>query len=332
MTHSSILVVGGAGYVGSHAAKALAAAGHRPLVLDNLSRGHREFVRWGDLIVGDLRDRVLLDRIFRENRIDAVMHFAALAYVGESVSDPGSYYDVNVGGTRVLLDAMIAARIPALVFSSTCAIYGEVGDAAIDEALPPRPINPYGMTKLVCERMMDDYGTAHGLRSIRLRYFNAAGGDPQLEIGEDHEPETHLIPLILDAALGRRQSISIFGSDYSTPDGTAVRDYIHVADLADAHVRALEDLLRGGSSAALNLGTGKGTSVAELVAAAEQLVGRSIRVERADRRAGDPARLVADATKAAQRLGWSPRVSDTVTILRDALAWRQKRFGAPAAH
>lgn len=329
MTQGTILVVGGAGYVGSHAAKALSSAGYQPIVLDNLSRGHREFVRWGNLIVGDVRDRALLDRIFSKHRIDAVMHFAALAYVDESVGDPGSYYDVNVGGTRVLLDAMVNANVLALVFSSTCAIYGEVGEAAIDEELPPRPINPYGMTKLVCERMMDDYGVAHGLRSIRLRYFNSAGGDPELEIGEDHEPETHLIPLILDAALGRRASISIFGTDYPTPDGTAVRDYIHVADLADAHVRALKDLLGGGSSAALNLGTGSGTSVAELVAAAEQLVGHAIPVERTNRRSGDPARLVADPARAAQRLGWSAQRSDTATILRDALAWRQKRFGAP---
>ena len=258
------------------------------------------------------------------------MHFAALAYVGESSAEPGRYYDVNVNGTRTLLDAMVAAGVGAIVFSSTCAVYGEPATATISEATRPDPINPYGMTKLVCERMMDDFGRAHDLRSIRLRYFNAAGGDPDLDVGEDHEPETHLIPLVLDAAMGRRPSITIFGDDYPTPDGTAIRDYIHVADLARAHVAALGRLLGGSATTALNLGTGRGVSVAELIACAEQVTGTTINTSIGARRPGDPARLVADPGRAGELLGWSAARSDLATILGDAWAWHRQRFAKNA--
>ena len=241
-----VLITGGAGYVGSHCAKALAAAGHNGMVFDNLTFGHREFVRWCPLIQGDIRDSSALDAVFQAHRIEAVMHFAALAYVGESVTAPSRYYDVNVHGTRVLLDAMVKAGVPRIVFSSSCAVYGEPAKTPIIESTPTEPINPYGFSKFVCERMMEDFGKAYGLKSARLRYFNAAGADPTGEIGEDHEPETHLIPLVLDAALGLKSSVHIFGTDYPTPDGTAIRDYVHVTDLARAHLLALEYLLSGG--------------------------------------------------------------------------------------
>src|SRR5215475_989097 len=226
-----ILITGGAGYVGSHCTKALVAAGHDGVVFDNLLFGHREFVRWGPFIEGDVRDASALDAVFSADRFDAVMHFAALAYVGESVTAPGRYYDVNVNGTRTLLDAMVRAGVRSIIFSSSCAIYGEPDSMPIGEHTVPHPINPYGFSKLVCERMMDDFARAHAIKSVRLRYFNAAGADPTAEIGEDHDPETHLIPLVLDAASGRRPDVTVFGTDYPTPDGTAVRDYIHVEDL-----------------------------------------------------------------------------------------------------
>jgi UDP-glucose-4-epimerase GalE len=235
-----ILITGGAGYVGSHCAKALSASGHEGIVFDNLLFGHREFVRWGELVEGDIRDAAALDAVFNVQQIDAVMHFAALAYVGESVKAPGLYYDVNVNGTRVLLDAMVRADVRAIVFSSSCAIYGEPDRIPIVESTRPNPINPYGFTKLACERMLDDFERAYGLKSVRLRYFNAAGADPTAEIGEDHRQETHLIPLVLDAALGRTSEIQVFGTDYQTPDGTAIRDYVHVSDLARAHVLAAQ--------------------------------------------------------------------------------------------
>ena len=321
-----ILVTGGAGYIGSHAAQALAQAGHTPIVFDSLLYGHREFVRWGPFIEGDVRDSDALDRAFSAERCDAVMHFAALAYVGESVTDPGRYYDVNVGGTRTLLDAMVRAQVPAIVFSSTCAVYGVPATVPIAESTPLAPINPYGMSKLVCERMMDDFGTAHGLRSMRLRYFNAAGCDPDASIGEDHSPETHLIPLVLDAACGRRKSIAVFGSDYPTADGSAVRDYIHVCDLAQAHVAALERLLAGGASAAVNLGTGSGASVKSVIEIARRITGRPIEAIDASRRPGDPPELVADARAARALLDWVPRCSSLETIVADAWRWHCKRF------
>jgi len=247
---AQILITGGAGYVGSHCAKALAVAGHDGVVFDNLLFGHRESVRWGPLIEGDIRDASALESVFSEYRFDAVMHFAALAYVGESVTAPGQYYDVNVHGTQTLLNTMVRAGVPLLIFSSSCAIYGEPDNMPISESTAPNPINPYGFSKLICERMMDDFGYAHGIRSARLRYFNAAGADPTAEIGEDHDPETHLIPLVLDAACGRRADVTVFGTDYPTTDGTAVRDYVHVDDLARAHVLALQHLLDNGDTIA----------------------------------------------------------------------------------
>jgi UDP-glucose-4-epimerase GalE len=253
------------------------------------------------------------------------MHFAALAYVDESVKAPGRYYDVNVHGTRVLLDAMVRAGVPAIVFSSSCAIYGEPDCMPIGESTQSHPINPYGFTKLACERMMDDFWQAHGLKSARLRYFNAAGADPAAEIGEHHEPETHLIPLILDTALGLRPAIDVFGTDYPTPDGTAIRDYVHVFDLARAHVLALDHLLSGGGTIAVNLASGRGASVHEAIAIARAVTECAINVCDAARRPGDPAILVADATLARKLLGWSTERSDLSTIITDAWRWHKKR-------
>jgi UDP-arabinose 4-epimerase len=323
-----ILITGGAGYVGSHCVKALAAAGHDCIVFDSLLFGHREFVRWGDLIEGDIRDSAALETVFAAHRIDAVMHFAALAYVGESVTAPGRYFDVNVNGTRVLLDAMVRAGVRFIVFSSSCAIYGEPDRVPIVESTRPAPINPYGFTKLVCERMMDDFGRAHGLKSARLRYFNAAGAAG--EIGEDHDPETHLIPLVLDAASGVRPAITVFGTDYSTPDGTALRDYIHVCDLAGAHVLALQHLLDGREPIAVNLGSGQAVSVHNVIAMARRVTGREVPVCEAPRRPGDPSVLVADTTKARELLGWSAVRSDLHSIIADAWRWHRKRFGDTA--
>ena len=322
-----ILITGGAGYVGSHCAKALAAAGHDGVVFDNLLFGHREFVRWGPLIEGDIRNASALDAVFSEIRVDAVMHFAALAYVGESVIAPGRYYDVNVHGTRTLLDAMVRAGVRLIIFSSSCAIYGEPNSMPIREHTVPNPINPYGFSKLVCEHMMDDFGLAHSIKSARLRYFNAAGADQTAEIGEDHNPETHLIPLVLDAASGRRPDVTVFGTDYPTRDGTAVRDYIHVDDLARAHVLALQHLLDKGNTIAVNLGTAHGASVRQVVDTARRVTGLKIVVRDASRRAGDPPVLVADARKASEVLGWTPQYSDLAVIITDAWRWHNKRFG-----
>jgi UDP-glucose-4-epimerase GalE len=317
-----LLVIGGAGYVGSHAVKALTRAGHKCVVFDNLSRGHREFVRWSPLIVGDLRDGAALKAAFTAYRFDAVLHFGALAYVGESVTEPDLYYDVNVGGTLALMRAMVEANVLKLVFSSTCAVYGAPAQMPITEDTPLAPVNPYGFTKRVCEQMMQDFDTAYGLRSIRLRYFNAAGGDPECEIGERHEPETHLIPLVLDAAAGRRASISILGTDYPTPDGTAVRDYVHTTDLVDAHLKAVDSLIGGGSSWTLNLGTSAGMSVREIIEAARRVTNRKIAVVESPRRLGDPPILVADPSRVRAVLGWQAEHSDIDTIIADAWRWR----------
>jgi UDP-arabinose 4-epimerase len=321
-----ILITGGAGYVGSHCAKALAAAKHEGIIFDNLLFGHREFVRWGPLIEGDVRDGAALDTVFSAYQFDAVMHFAALAYVGESVTAPGRYYDVNVHGTRTLLDAMARAGVRSIVFSSSCAIYGKPDIIPISEHTVPNPINPYGFSKLVCERMMEDFGRAHGMKSARLRYFNAAGADPAAEIGEDHDPEAHLIPLVLDAASGRRPDVTVFGTDYPTPDGTAVRDYVHVEDLARAHVMALQHLLDNGDTIAVNLGTGHGASVRQVVDTARSITGREIVSRDAPRRAGDPPVLVANAKKASEVLSWTPQYSDLAAIIADAWRWHNKRF------
>ena len=320
----SILVTGGAGYVGSHACKALASAGYRPVVYDNLSRGHRQAVRWGPLVEGDLHDSARLAAALRAHQVTAVIHFAAFAYVGESVSDPEKYYTNNFGGTLALLGAMREAGVARIVFSSTCAVYGVPEHLPIRETTAKAPLNPYGDTKLAIERALYWYEAAYGMRYVALRYFNAAGADPDGEIGEDHEPETHLIPRVLRAALGRGDPVEIYGTDYPTPDGTAIRDYIHVSDLADAHVRALGHLAGGGDSAALNLGTGIGCSVREVIAAVERIGGRQVPRREVARRPGDPPELVADPTLARARLGWQPRHSDLDTIIGTALAWETR--------
>jgi UDP-arabinose 4-epimerase len=315
-----IFVTGGAGYIGSHCCKALAERGFEPVVFDDLSMGHRNAVRWGPLIEGDMRDADALKAAMRETGPAAVLHFAARTLVGESTAHPERYYAVNVGGTLNLLDAMREAEVPALVFSSTCAVYGEPERVPITEDMPLRPVNPYGATKAACERMMEDFEHAYQTRSVRLRYFNAAGADPAAEIGEWHAPETHLIPLIFDAVLARRPPISIFGTDYPTPDGTAERDYIHVMDLAEAHIAALCRLLDGGASAAINLGSGRAASVREVIRAVESVTGRTVPAVEAPRRAGDPPALVADASAAAELLGWRAR-ANLAQIVEDAWRW-----------
>ena len=320
----SILVTGGAGYIGSHACKVLAAAGYRPVVYDNLSRGHREAVRWGPLVEGDLHDSPRLSAALRTHWITAVMHFAAFAYVGESMTDPETYYRNNVGGTLALLAGMRDAAVPTIVFSSTCAVYGVPDRLPIVETTAKGPLNPYGETKLAIERALYWYSQSYGLRFAALRYFNAAGADPAGEIGEDHEPETHLIPRVLRAALGTDEPVEIYGTDYATPDGTASRDYIHVTDLADAHVRALGYLAAGGESGALNLGTSQGISVRQVIAAVERIAGRPVPFRETGRRPGDPPELVADPTLARTRLEWQPRYSDLDTIIRTALAWEHR--------
>ena len=329
----AILVTGGAGYIGSHACKALARAGYTPVAFDNLVYGHREAVRWGPLIEGDLADRPLVAQTLRRFEIAAVMHFAAYAYVGESMTKPELYFRNNVVNSLGLLESMNEAGIRRIVFSSTCATYGIPETVPIRETLPQRPVNPYGESKLMIERALHWHGVAHGLAHVALRYFNAAGADPEGETGEHHDPETHLIPLVLDAALGRRAQIDIYGTDYATPDGTAIRDYIHVTDLAAAHVQALDYLERGGASIALNLATGQGHSVREVIAAAERIAGRRIPQRAVARRPGDPPCLVADATLANRTLGWTPRVSDLDTIIATAWAWHRRRVAGagPAA-
>jgi UDP-arabinose 4-epimerase len=326
MPHS-ILVTGGAGYVGSHACKALAKAGYTPVVFDNLSRGHRAAVRWGPLVTGELSDRAALVAAMHQHSVTAIMHFAAFAYVGESVADPELYYRNNVSGTLNLLGAMREAGIGSIVFSSTCAVYGEPDEIPMRENVSLAPVNPYGETKLAIERALKWYAGAYGIRYAALRYFNAAGADPEGEIGENHDPETHVIPLAIRAALGQAGPISVFGTDYPTADGSAIRDYIHVTDLADAHVRALGYLDQGGASAAINLGTGSGTSVLELIGSIERVSGRKVPRNLAPRRAGDPPALVADPSLAARLLGWRAPHSDIDTIVRTALAWHE---GHPA--
>jgi len=322
-----ILVTGGAGYIGSHACKALAAAGFEPVVFDNFVYGHDWAVQWGPMVRGDTSDKALVRQALEEHQPVAVMHFAAYAYVGESVQDPAKYYRNNVGGTLALLEAMVESGVDKFIFSSTCATYGVPEGNSIPESHPQSPINPYGHSKLMVEQILRDFDTAHGLKSIALRYFNAAGADPDTEIGEDHDPETHLIPLVLDAAMGRRADITIFGEDYPTEDGTCVRDYIHVSDLADAHVRALGRLLEGGDSDALNLGTGTGYSVREVIEVAKNVTGRDIVVAQGERRPGDPPYLVAEPGRAFEVLGWKPENSGIERVLETAWAWHLKRFG-----
>jgi len=324
---NNILVTGGAGYIGSHACKALFEAGYQPVACDNLVYGHPWAVRWGPLEQGDIADRPWLDNLIERHRPLAVMHFAAFAYVGESVQDPGRYYRNNVAGTLTLLEAARDHGILNFIFSSTCATYGLPERMPIAEDCPQIPINPYGASKLMIERMLVDFERAHGLRSICLRYFNAAGADAEGEIGEDHDPETHLIPLAIRAAQGSAPALSIMGTDYPTPDGTAVRDYIHVTDLAAAHVQALAALEAGGASDALNLGTGQGFSVQEVVKAIETASGRPVPVRAAPRRAGDPPVLVADPRRARQRLNWTPRHSALSHIVETAWRWHETQPG-----
>lgn len=324
----SVLVTGGAGYIGSHAVKALQVAGYDVLVLDNLVYGHREIVEevlQAQLIKGDISDRALLDRLFESHHIDAVMHFAAYMFVGESVTNPAKYYRNNVAGTLTLLEAMVAAGVKKLVFSSTCATYGPPQQIPLTEDHPQSPISPYGMTKLMVEKILADFDRAYGLKSVCFRYFNAAGADPAGKQGEDHNPETHLIPLVLLTALGKRDSISIFGTDYPTPDGTCVRDYIHVSDLAQAHVLGVKYLLEQGQSDAFNLGNGNGFSVKQVIEAAKQVTERDFKVELRDRRPGDPAVLVGSSDKARTKLGWQPQYAALEDMIAHAWQWHQQR-------
>lgn len=321
----TILVVGGAGYIGSHMVKALALAGHRPITLDNLSTGFADAVQYGELVTGSMGDRALLDKLFSDAKIDAVMHFAAYSQVGESVSDPARYYRNNVAHTQNLLDAMLSHNIKHLVFSSTAAVYGNPRRVPLDETHPKDPINPYGRTKWMIEQMLADYDAAYALRSIALRYFNAAGADADAELGERHDPETHLIPLVLQAGLGKRDAITIFGEDYDTRDGTCIRDYIHIEDLCTAHLLALLNLLEGKPSAAYNLGNGNGFSVREVIEVATLVLQRPIPVLTGERRAGDPSILVADAAMARRELGWYPRHTDLELIIQHAASWEIKK-------
>jgi UDP-glucose-4-epimerase GalE len=321
----AILVTGGAGYVGSHAVKELERKGYRVLVYDNLSRGHRWAVKSAELIEGDLSDESALGEVFSRNQVQAVLHFAALAYVGESVEDPGRYYENNVANSLKLLRVMLAHGVKSFILSSTCAVYGNPNQVPIPEDHPLAPVNPYGLSKLMVERILKDYDSAYGLRHVSLRYFNAAGADPEGTIGEDHTPELHLIPRLLQAALGKIEQIEIFGTDYPTRDGTCIRDYIHVNDLADAHVRALRWLLDGGKSATFNLGTGHGYSVREVLGAAERITGRTIPTVIAQRRPGDPPALVASADKARRDLGWTPKFSDLDAMIATAWSWHRNR-------
>lgn len=318
------LITGGAGYIGSHAAKALSRLGRDVVVLDNLVAGHRDFLQWGEFEEGDLGDPGFIKSVFDKHDIGEVLHFAAFIAVGESVEKPDMYYGNNVRNTLNLLDAMLAADVKRIVFSSTAAVYGEPVTEVIAEDHPLSPLSPYAWSKRMVEQVLMDYGTAYGLQHIRLRYFNAAGADPDGDIGERHQPETHLIPLILQAALGMRDTITIFGTDYPTPDGTCLRDYIHVTDLADAHVKALDYLESGGESGAFNLGNGNGFSVREIIDVAREVSGRDIAVTEAERRPGDSPALVSSAAAARARLGWEPQFDDIHDIVSSAWKWHQK--------
>jgi UDP-arabinose 4-epimerase len=320
----AVLVAGGAGYVGAHTCKSLARAGFLPVVLDNLSTGHRDFVRWGPLVQADLHDTSTITDIIRRHDCVAVLHFAAFALVGESVTEPAKYYDNNVTGTLSLLAGMRAAGCDALVFSSTCAVYGQPAQVPIVEDTRPDPINPYGASKLMVERILSDFRPAYGLRSIALRYFNACGADPDSEIGELRDPESHLIPRAMMALQGHIDDFAVFGSDFDTPDGTAIRDYVHVADLADAHVAALRHLLSGAPGGVFNLGTGRGHSVREVLDAIEREAGERLPDVTGPRRAGDPAVLVADPVRARSELGFDPMLSDLATIVRTSWAWHRR--------
>jgi len=318
-----VLVTGGAGFIGSHTCKVLAQWGHQPIVYDNLSTGHRDTVRWGPLVVGDILDRDRLDYVFTAHRPEMVLHFAALAYVGESIAKPGPYYRVNVTGTLSLLQTMVRHQVLAIVFSSSCATYGAPDTLPIVETAPQLPINPYGYTKLAGERMLADFGVAHNVRSVVLRYFNAAGADADGELGERHDPETHAVPLAIRAALGLGPTFTVLGTDYPTHDGSAIRDYVHVSDLADAHVKALHYLEAGGGSTAFNLATGTGISVLELVDAVADVTQRPVPISFLPRRVGDPAILYASAKRAQEELSWKPRFVTIEEMVESAVRFFQ---------
>lgn len=319
-----ILVTGGAGYVGSHACLALAAAGYEPIVYDNLARGHRGAVQWGPFEHGDLLDRDRIEAVIRRYRPEAVMHFATVAYVPESVSNPALYYETNVAGTLTLLQACRKNEVPKFVLSSTCATYGIPSSVPISENSPQNPISPYGRSKLVVEHMLSDFGEAYQLQWFALRYFNAAGADADCRIGEQHHPETHLIPLVLQAASGERNNVTVFGTDYETPDGTCIRDYVHVSDLADAHVKALAALDAGQGSQALNLGSDKGASVREVIEAVQKATDRTLSIVEGERRQGDPPILICNSTRARALLNWTPFRSGLDNIVSTAWAWHQR--------
>ena len=323
----TILVAGGAGYIGSHTQKYLLNNNYNVVVVDNLVYGHKEAVLTENFEQVDLADKEALDKVFKKYKIDAVIHFAAYTYVGESVTSPKKYYHNNVVNTLNLLDAMIENNVKNIVFSSTCATYGNPQYTPIDEKHPQSPINPYGKTKLMMEQIMADYETAYGLKYVALRYFNAAGCDAQGQLGESHDPETHLIPLVLKAIKGEIPQINVFGTDYETPDGTCIRDYIHVEDLADAHMLAVEKLFSGEKSYCINLGTGIGTSVKEIIKAAEEVTGKSVPLVYGERRVGDPAKLYASNQMSKDVLGWNPKYTDINKIIETAWLWeRNKKF------
>jgi UDP-arabinose 4-epimerase len=321
---TSVLVTGGAGYIGSHTCKALAAAGFQPVAFDNLSLGHRWAVKWGPLVEADLLDRAAIEKALREHSITAVIHFAASAYVGDSMRDPAAYYRNNVLTTLTLLDAMRSASVKTIIFSSSCSVYGNPVRLPIDETHPTGPLSPYGQSKLDGENALRWYGQAYDIRWMALRYFNAAGADVAGDTGEDHDPETRLVPRAILAALGRVPPLQVFGDDYPTPDGTAIRDYVHVSDLAAAHVRALSALSRGADSQVLNLGTGRGYSVLEVLRAVESVVGKPVPHQLAPRREGDPARVVGDARRAATVLDWEARESSLEQIVETAARWHAR--------
>lgn len=323
-----ILVVGGAGYIGSHMLKTLDRAGCTVVTLDNLLSGYRDAVHYGSLVVGDLQDRDLLDSLFKQHQFDAVMHFASSIEVGESVVNPAKYYRNIVSNSLNLLETMLEYKVKNLIYSSTAAIFGQPEYTPIDEQHPRRPVNPYGTAKHMVEMMLNDFDDAYGIKSISLRYFNAAGADPHGELGERHDPETHLIPLILQTASGRREKITIYGDDYDTEDGTCIRDYIHVADLCDAHLLALDKLLHENISRRYNLGNGKGFSVKQIIDAASSVTGKEIPVEIGRRRNGDPEKLIADSALIRKELGWEPNFNNIETIVQHAWEWEKKHFSA----
>lgn len=329
-SQNTILVTGGAGYIGAHAVLALQKGGYQVIVLDNLSYGHPELIQdrlQAELLVADISDRTFLDNLFATRQIDAVMHFAAFIAVGESVQEPAKYYRNNVVGTLTLLEAMIAANIKKFVFSSTCAVYGMPKEVPMTENHPIQPLSPYAASKRVVEQMLGDFDQAYGLKSVIFRYFNASGAEPTGLLGEDHDPETHLIPLALLTTLKKREFLSIFGTDYDTPDGTAVRDYIHICDLADAHILGLEYLLQGGESNLFNLGNGNGFSVREVIETTKKVTGLPLPVKESDRRAGDAPILVGSSEKAQKILGWQPQYADLEKIISHAWQWHQQRHG-----